>query len=382
MKILYVASNARHIRDFHIPVINGLLNCGHELTVGCSGAGSLEEPIDKTGIGARIATVDIPFVKNYFSPRNLKAWRRVYRLLKSEDFDLVSTHTALAGFVVRSAALVAKRIGHWRGSCMHTVHGYLFGKNAPLTGRLTYPFERLCAGVTDALVVMNKEDMEHAAKLAGRNGAIYYIPGMGVDTVHFRPPESGEKDAAREALREELGLSEGFMIFCAAEFSARKNHRDLIRAMPYMPSVNLLLAGDGGLIGKTKSLASRLGVGGRVRFLGYVDDTAPYLLACDAVVSAARSEGLPFGVMEAMAAGVPVAASRIKGHVDLLPESVLFSPGKPREIAERVTAVLEGGMRGKDGTRESTQCSVLPPEFAKDSALKAIMEIYECFYLY
>jgi glycosyltransferase involved in cell wall biosynthesis len=107
---------------------------------------------------------------------------------------------------------------------------------------------------------------------------------------------------------------------------------EILRAAP---NTVLLLAGDGALAKKTRRLANGLGVAASVQFLGYLPDTSPYLKACDMAVSASLSEGLPLGIMEALVSGLPVAASRVKGHVDLLPEACLFDPRAPREIALR-----------------------------------------------
>lgn len=113
---------------------------------------------------------------------------------------------------------------------------------------------------------------------------------------------------------------------CAAEFSDRKNQMFLIRAIRRLKQegipCRLILVGEGEQFERTKSLAVRLSVRKEVRFPGYTRDLAPYFYLADASVSASRIEGLPFQIMEAMACGLPVIASRIKGHEDLIEPGV------------------------------------------------------------
>ncbi|MCL2031606.1 MAG: glycosyltransferase, partial [Oscillospiraceae bacterium] len=172
----------------------------------------------------------------------------------------------------------------------------------------------------------------------------------------FRPACPEEK----ASLRRTLNLPDGILILYAAEFSGRKNHKPLLKAMRQMaarrPEVTLLLAGDGKRLEASRRLAHRLGVAGRVRFLGYVPDTAPLLRACDGALSVSLSEGMPAGVMEAMACGLPLAASRIKGHTDLLSgrPAFLFDPRKPAGIADGIAALAGEARtprRGQSGVR-------------------------------
>ena len=105
----------------------------------------------------------------------------------------------------------------------------------------------------------------------------------------------------------------------AAEFSRRKNQAALIRALPKLPEgVWLLLAGRGQTIDSCRSLAQQLRMGERVVFAGFVPDVERCYHASDVCVSTSRSEGLPFNLMEAMHCALPVIATRVKGHEDLV----------------------------------------------------------------
>lgn len=306
-KILFCASTASHIKNFHTPYLAAFSGCGYEVFTATG---------DSVEIAGARQSFTLPFYKSFFSFKNIRAIFAARRLLLKERFDIVSLHTTLAAAVLRAALLtIPKR----RRPCVfYTCHGYLFGENDGLA-RLKYLLpEMLCARVTDVLMVMNREDerIAHRYRLSG--GSIHYINGMGLVPGRFTPPTPEQYAAAKEALG---FLPEQVLFVYTAEFSKRKNHRQLLvafaAAAPQMPNARLLLAGTGALLSDSRQLAAQLGLADRVRFLGYVADTPALLAGCDVCVSTSLIEGLPFNVMEAMASGLAVIASDIKGHREL-----------------------------------------------------------------
>jgi glycosyltransferase involved in cell wall biosynthesis len=100
----------------------------------------------------------------------------------------------------------------------------------------------------------------------------------------------------------------------------RKGHHIAIEALAEVPDALLLIVGDGPLEQSLRQLAKRVGVTGRVRFLGHVehDDLAVYYAAADALVLASASEGMPNVMLEAMACGTPVIATSVGGIPEIL----------------------------------------------------------------
>ena len=157
----------------------------------------------------------------------------------------------------------------------------------------------------------------------------------GVDLDLFRPPED------RAALRASLGL-EGLVILSAGHLIERKGHAIAIEALASLPDATLLIAGDGPLGQKLRELAARLGVAGRVRFLGHVDqDRLPGLFgAADILALCSDREGIANVLLEALACGTPVAATAIWGT----PE-VICTPEAGRLLTERSPAALVEAVR-------------------------------------
>ena len=363
-KVLFTASTYSHIVNFHRPYLAAFRQLGWTVEVACGGT-----PME---IPEAHRVVYIPFEKEMLSPRNITAWRQLRRLMKEEGYDLVSCHTSLASFFTRMAMRGLKN----RPKVACVAHGYLFGEeNSAAKNLLLSTAEGLAAPVTDLLITMNSWDTGYAmAHKLGKK--IVEVPGIGLDTDRLRPVSGQE----RAALRAEWGIAEGdILLLYAAEFSGRKSQQVLIRAMTRLPEqVKLALPGQGVLREACMALAEELGVAGRVLFPGQVQ-MARWYGAADLAASASRSEGLPFNIMEAMYCGLPVVASRVKGHTDLLEESgagLLYPYGdwaacagcvqellQDRELAKRM------GERGRQAVQAYTLDRVQPVVMAQYETL-------------
>lgn len=311
-KVLFCASTLSHLVNFHLPYLQDFRDWGYEVWTAAGSGGTRPIPFADR-------QVDVPFHKKFFSPKNIAAIFQLRRLIIEEGFTCISTHTTLASAVVRAAVLLTPKKRRPNVFCI--CHGYLFGEGDGLKKWAYLLPEKICAPVTDVLMVMNREDEEIAKKHRLSGGKLVFLHGMGLDSSRFPSIFPDE----REKGRRELGFgSDEFLFVYAAEFSRRKNQKELIgafgEAAQKNPRLRLLLAGTGATLEECKALAEQSGLGDRVRFLGYVEEMGWLYPLCDAAVSSSRIEGLPFNIMEAMASGLPVIASRVKGHTDLLGE--------------------------------------------------------------
>lgn len=156
----------------------------------------------------------------------------------------------------------------------------------------------------------------------------------GVDLQRFQPLD-------RDAIRDELGL-EGFVLLSVGHLVPVKGHELAIGAMQLLPDATLMLAGDGPERSRLETLARELGVERRVRFLGAVPQTelVRYYNAADALVLASSREGWANVLLEAMACGTPVVASRVWGT----PE-VVAAPAAGVLMEERSAAGVADGVQ-------------------------------------
>ena len=330
--ILICASRMSHIINFHLPYIRYFKERGYEVHIAAENAS--EHPlIDRC--------FDMPFVKNPVSPKNLSTISKLKKLIKQNSYTMVYSNSTLAGAALRMAV---KRAGKNRPYCVHISHGYMFDDKKGVRSVVYRTAEKLTASVTDSLVVMNSEDLMLARKYRlGKN--VFFTWGMGLRSELF--PEIGE--AERKACRNKLGFADNTVILlCVGEFSGRKNQALLIKALDALRqkhrNVAIVFAGDGADLADCRSLAERLELDSHIRFLGHTKDVNTLYRSCDVLISGALMEGLPFNVMEALHCNMPVIASRIKGHIDLIENNkngLLFDPLADNP-AQKLAEVLEG----------------------------------------
>ncbi len=328
--VLFTASVFSHIQRFHLPYLRWFREQGWRVHVACGG------PLREIPEADRV--ISIPLEKKTSAPSNFRAALMLRRLIGREHYDLISTHTSLAAFFTRAAVMGMAR----RPKLVNTVHGYLFDGETPAFKRtVLLAAEKLTAGQTDLLLTMNRWDFE-LARSEHLGKRIAAIPGMGVDFSRLVPagPSAGPRQ------REAFGIGpDAFVMVYPAEFSQRKSQSVLIRAMAALPEAAVLvLPGEGDTLEACRTLAAQLALGGRVVFPGETEDMAAWYAAADAAVPASRSEGMPFNVMEAMHAGLPVIASAVKGHTDLIRDGesgILYPYGDEAAFAAAARRLME-----------------------------------------
>ena len=146
---------------------------------------------------------------------------------------------------------------------------------------------------------------------------------------------------------------------------------NLIEAMAKLPeNCVLVLPGQGALLEECRAMARRLELTSRVIFPDQIVGMGSWYAMADAAVSASRGEGLPFNVMEAMHCGLPVVASNVKGHTDLIRDGatgLLYPYGNADACAAAIRKLMgsallrrELGRNAKDSVEQYRLDRVLP----------------------
>lgn len=386
-RVLFTASTASHIRNFHLPYLRRFHELGWTVDVACGA------PVEDIPGADRV--IPLPFRKKLAAPANFRAAAVLRREMKRTPYDLVITHTSLAAFFTR----LALPRGAERPKVVNMVHGYLFQERSPgLKGRLLLWAEKLTASRTDLVLTMNWTDYDLA--LRHKLGqAVENVPGVGVDfprldeslaraeidlhsdralSARLAGRLGGNVAREKATLRKILNIpQDAFVFLYAAEFSKRKNQALLLRALAQLPQRSVLaLPGQGALEAECQALAKALGLGDRVLFPGHVADMGPWYALADAAVSASYSEGLPFNIMEAMYAALPIAATAVKGHTDLLEGAkagLLFPPDDPKLCARAMGKLMDDPQLCRRLGKAAHQAA-LP--YGLDQVLPQVMEWY------
>ena len=213
---------------------------------------------------------------------------------------------------------------------IYTAHGFHFYKGAPLKNWvLYYPIERLLARYTDVLTTINIEDYERAKK-SFKAKKIKYIPGVGIDTNRFQ-----QIDVNKLVKRQEIGVPEdSFVVLSVGELNKNKNHETVIKAIARLnnPNVYYVICGQGVLEDYLKKLIKELGLERQIKLLGFRKDIGEICKVADLFVFPSFREGLSVALMEAMASGLPIVCSEIRGNVDLVKDQKGGYLVKPEDV--------------------------------------------------
>lgn len=289
-------------------------------------------------IGQNINVVDVPIPRNIFQiSKIVQSYRMVKNLVETRRYRIVHCHSPIGGVIARLACRTARKTGT---KVVYTGHGLHFFKGAPFVNWiLFYPIERLCSRITDVLIAINQED--YSREKSWNTCRVEYVPGIGVDTDVFQ-----NEVIDRVNLRSEFGFSErDFVFMSVGQLSKRKNHEVIVRALARIKDerVKYLIVGFGELEQKLKQLVKAFALERRVVFAGYRGDVRQLLHAVDAFAFPSLQEGLPVALMEAMAVGLPVVCSRIRGNVDLIENGkggYLYDAGDIEGFAEGMSKIL------------------------------------------
>ncbi|MCL5742710.1 MAG: glycosyltransferase family 4 protein [Acidobacteria bacterium] len=326
MKIAYVITRADavggasiHVRD----LAGAMLARGHEVLVLLGGDGPVTELLKSAGVPFRA----LPCLQRSIHPlRDARALGEMISVMREVKPDLVSTHTAKAGFIGRAASA---RLGV---RAIYTAHGWSIGSRmpAPLSTVFTVA-ERVASRWTDAIICVCEYEKRLALEKRVASAEKLHVVYNGACDI----PAS---------LRAHPGVAP-VRICSVARFEAPKDHVTLLHALARLrpQSWELELIGDGPLQPGIRRLAGELGLSGRIRFSGYQRDPAPALAAAQVFVLSSRSEGFPRSVLEAMRTGLPVVASDVGGVGEAVKNGgtgLLVPGGNPEALAAALGELL------------------------------------------
>jgi glycosyltransferase involved in cell wall biosynthesis len=288
-------------------------------------------------VAAQPYTLLLPeLVRNVHPVKDLKALFKLAALIRREKPDILHVHCSKAGFIGRMAGFLART-----KIIIYTPHGHVFwGYFGAAKTRFYLELEKLASLVTDKIVALTATERDEEIECGQAKPAKFVVIPSGVDLSEYTPRAAGKDPAlcARFGVRPDQvvlgsmgrlvdikGLDIGLSAFIkvAAEF----------------PEIVLLIAGDGPEEAPLKKMAADAGLSDRVRFLGWLDAKPEFLSVCDLFVMPSRNEGMGRAAVEAMAAGLPVVASRVGGIKDLVIEGENGLLCEPENV-EALTACL------------------------------------------
>ena len=295
----------------------------------------------KDHLVAELAGLRVPAVcldsRREVDPRWL---RRLRRLVRTARIDVVHAHSPMVAALARPALRTLPRRD--RPALMGTEHN-LWSSHHPVTrwaNNLTLPLESVTIAVSDQV----RASMP--PRLARRTEVV--IHGVDVDAIASR---RGERDAARAELRVP---SDQMLVATVANLRANKDYPTLLAAARQLADagepIQFVSVGQGPLAEQLEEKRDELGLGERFRFLGYREDPIRVLVAADVFCLSSRFEGLPISMLEAMAAGLPIVATRVGGIPGVVAdgkEGRLVPTGDPAALATALAGLRDPDLRSR-----------------------------------
>jgi glycosyltransferase involved in cell wall biosynthesis len=275
------------------------------------------------------------FCLNHRKAYDARVVPQLVKLLKEREVDLLHVHLPYTGILGR----VASRMASVK-AVVYTEHN-LWERHHWLTGIAN----RYTFGFNDAVIAVSDE-VEHSIRSRYRvNGKprLCTIPN-GVDVDQLILDAQGS-----EGIKPEFGIPQDHrLVVHVANLTPKKRHEDLLRAARIVvdrnPQTSFLLVGQGPLESDIQAQARQLNLQNNVVFAGFRTDAPRIIAAADVFVLPSQYEGLPIAMLEAMALGRPVVASRVGGVPQVIADGVdgfLVDPLKPDQVADKVLALLQ-----------------------------------------
>jgi glycosyltransferase involved in cell wall biosynthesis len=267
----------------------------------------------------------LPMVRAIDPKLDFAHWRALARHMERVRPDVVHTHSSKAGVLGRAAS-IASGIG----KRVHTPHTFAFLFDAmfsPVKRRLFRGIEAYLADETQAVIAVSSSEARTFRKSGVVPESRIRVVPNGIDPSCWR--------SALPVARASLGFRDGEPLAAVVGLLNVAKGQDLaleMLALPGLERLQIVFAGHGEMRAKLEEQARRLGVDGRVRFLGYRTDVPALLATADFTLVPSRWEGMPYVVMESMACGRPVVATAVDGARDLV------EPGETGALASDITA--------------------------------------------
>ena len=322
-------------------------------------------------LARRYEELGIPIIRfpiySTFGPATIRQAMRLARFLRTEQVSVLHSHDQYSNFFSVLAAraagvpaiIASKRWLHW-----------------PTRYRVTNGIgfrvaSRVLANSRGVAASLERDDRVS-------RDSIVVVPNF-VDEAAFEPPD----DETLQRWHRELNLTETDLIVgIVASLTDIKDHATLLDvvaiAAPRWPHLRLVIVGSGPLLDALRDKANALGIADRVRFAGLRPAIPSFHFLFDVSVLCSRSEGFPNSLVEAMAAGRPIAATSVGGVLDAVRDGengLLVPPGDSGALASAIEQLLSDPARrrrmGEVGMRRARA------EFHASAVIGALESLYD-----
>ena len=354
---------------YEIILVHGL---SHE-----SGMSDLEKQIVEDGVekAQKNGVKVIALASMVRSIRPIKDFRALFSLIWliiKEKPDIVHTHSSKGGILGRMAAKIAG-VPH----IIHTPHGHVFyGHFGTFASKVFLWVEKILSKFTDRMVALTDGEKNDYISLSVCSPEKIFKIHSGVDVNKFM-----QGNGNRVEKRRALGLDQNEAVIGFVGWLLPIKGPDyLLKAMDYVwqghPEASLVLVGKGNMDVDLRAETLRKNANGKVKFLGWREDIDEIMPLFDMLVLPSLNEGMGRVLVEAMAAGKPVVASRVGGIPDLVRHGetgYLVPPADEEALANGIKKLLDDPAKAKQMGQQGK-------EYCHQFSLEAMIEKLDNLY--
>lgn len=338
-----------------VDLVNGLPN-RYKTTICCyDSMGPLKDCLNES--------IEIIYLKRKegFNP---KYFIKLAKEMKKRKIDVLHMHNKTAFFY---GTIAAKLAGI--NKTIYTEHG----RTEKIKKKTKIAFKILNRFITETIVVTDYIKNYLLSNEGFRAERVTVIPN-GINITKDEPKKNDN------ALYEELGISENTMVVgIVARLDPIKNHKMLLKAFKIAvnkhSNIKLIIVGDGSLRGELENLAKKYMIRKKVIFLGERKDIIKILGCIDVFVLCSKSEGMSITLLEAMASGVPIIATRVGGNSSIIENGVsgiLVESNEHIELAKEIVCLIKDDQKRKEISRAAKD------RYEREFTLDKMVERY-CF---
>lgn len=286
--------------------------------------------------------------------RDLIAFIQLFLLFRKEHFDVVHTHSSKAGILGRWAAWLAAVPVR-----VHTVHGWGFHPHQPTLRRGLYVFlEKITAPITNRLITVSNENTKKGVEAGIGKKEQYQTIYSGIEIERFK------KNGKGTVLKEKHHIPRGKVIIgTIGRLAEQKNPVLFVRLASRLrdqePNCFFVMVGDGPMRKTVEEEIERLGLKNDFLLPGLQKQVHEWVDLIDYFVITSKWEGLPRVLLQNMAAGNPVVASRTDGIEEVIRDGgngLLLQTEDPAVWAEKVAELIHEKEKAKRLALEASKC--------------------------
>ncbi|MDD4994903.1 MAG: glycosyltransferase family 4 protein [Patescibacteria group bacterium] len=363
----YIFDLASSLKDeFDITVASGPLRQSESEASEIKDGRELLDRLEAQGIKTRV----FPHLIRAINPiRDLQAFIQIFVYLYANKFDTIHLNSSKAGVLGSIAANIQSV-----PKIIYTAHGWVFNEPMPTWKKRFYKWaERLSAKHKTKIVTLSRLETEIGVleRIAPAEKFVQIYHGV-------KPIEFLSSDQARDELKIPRQIP---VIGCIANFYETKGLEYIVKAWPQIiaaiPDAQLVIIGDGALRKKLESLIKKLNLDENIALAGSRPDASKYLKAFDVFALPSVKEGLPYVILEAMQAGVPIVATRVGGIPEMIEDGAsgrLVPPADSAALATAIIKILQNKNLGESYAENARQ--TLTQKFSFERMIEQTRSLY------